>query len=719
MSTNVREEVVKLIVDGKQVTGSYNELKKSQREITKNLRGMQEGTKEYQKEAMKLNRVNAQLDKVGKNIKGVGHEWKKQTTAFKQGISSRVNGLSMYGVSVGDITSKMGFFTKSMQGSSKAAKLLRVALISTGIGALVVLLGSLITYLSSTQSGMDKITKVTRPLAVIFQRFLGIVQDLGASLFEMVSNPRKTFESFKDWIKGTFMPIFQGLGRIIEGVGITLTNVFNAEAQAKGIEQIKKGISDTGDAVSGLYQKAVNGAKAAAGAVKEFVEESVEQGTKLDTIIKKIDQAEIDLIKNKGRLNRAFQEQKTLASDTTKADEERVVAANAAEKAFMDLTTMENRLLDMKIEKMKMEQTFNDTSRADLKELAALEAQREDNMATFEKKRMSIIALRNSALNGEMKAIAAAAKSSEEEDQLKLEKLQNGYDQELLLLKQKYADQKITAQQFQDEMQVLELSGMMLRKEAMEALGMDVLDLEESIADTQIKILEDRIAQEEETSAAIIASKTASAEAFSDEAAQSIENAKTIEEAGRGLLNALRSAVKERIKVFISQAVAAQLAKVFTSVPFPLNVVAAPIAAAGAAALFEKAVPSFYYGGATGSDSLGFSDQYGPIAGMVHQNEYVVPQSQRSDPYYANTERYLEGRKKFGALGDLSSTSPSSQNIKLTNTEQLTEAGQMIMQAAVLLKSGIPAVFSRTTVEEFTDDYNEKENARSRGSLSS
>ena len=57
--------------------------------------------------------------------------------------------------------------------TSLAMKILRGAVISTGIGALVIALGSLIAYFTSTQEGIDKVNKVLTPLKVLFQTMGG------------------------------------------------------------------------------------------------------------------------------------------------------------------------------------------------------------------------------------------------------------------------------------------------------------------------------------------------------------------------------------------------------------------------------------------------------------------------------------------------------------------------------------------------------------------
>jgi len=52
--------------------------------------------------------------------------------------------------------------------------------------------------------------------------------------------------------------------------------------------------------------------------------------------------------------------------------------------------------------------------------------------------------------------------------------------------------------------------------------------------------------------------------------------------------------------------------------------------------------PKFFYGGFTGNTPHFGYDEYGPMTGMVHDDEYVVPKAMVQAPRYANTIAWLE-----------------------------------------------------------------------------
>lgn len=235
--------------------------------------------------------------------------------------------------------------TTATSGATKGLKLFRVALISTGIGAIVVLLGSLVSAFLSTQEGIDAVTSVTRPFFAVLNRLKGLVQELASGAFA-------------------------GLAMILNG-------------------DIKAGL----EVIKGAFTDAVGG-------VTEAVKGGIEAGKQLDELSKQIERTEINLIKNRAKLNNEFERQKSIAEDVTVSERERIKAAQAAQAAQNELLDQEQAFLDMKIKRMELEQSLNDTSREYEKELAELIAQRTDFEAAATSKRISVRNLENSIRQG-------------------------------------------------------------------------------------------------------------------------------------------------------------------------------------------------------------------------------------------------------------------------------------------------------------------------------
>ena len=98
---------------------------------------------------------------------------------------------------------------------------------------------------------------------------------------------------------------------------------------------------------------------------------------------------------------------------------------------------------------------------------------------------------------------------------------------------------------------------------------------------------------------------------------------------------------------------------------------AAALAAAGISTIAQIAkitkakpakTPKFFYGGDTGHFPTMGHDEFGPMTGIVHDGEYVIPKAMRQSPRYANTIAWLESERtgkrtrKFAEGGDVSSS---------------------------------------------------------------
>lgn len=139
-----------------------------------------------------LKEVGSSLDKFSKETKDAAKEVDKLNKEQKESIATlkeQAKEFKLFGVSINDISGSLAKWRSSqiavsaaLGGTTKALKIFRLALISTGVGAIVVALGSMIGFLTQTQKGMDRlnvaISKVTGPLSVMKKGFYAIGEAL-------------------------------------------------------------------------------------------------------------------------------------------------------------------------------------------------------------------------------------------------------------------------------------------------------------------------------------------------------------------------------------------------------------------------------------------------------------------------------------------------------------------------------------------------------------
>lgn len=274
---------------------------------------------------------------------------------------------------------------------STGMKILRGAIIATGIGALVVVLGSLIAYFTSTQEGINKVNKVLTPLKVVFQTLIGVVQNFGKYLLEAITHPKQMLIDLLDFLKGQFMNRLNGMIDIFKGIGKIITG------------DIKEGIKQVGEAaaqtVTGV-ENVVGKVKDAGKAMSDTIDEAVKRGQRIEEINQKLSSSEADFIQQTAELKQLFKEQNMIAEDTTKTFAEREEAAKKSieiqkqiNKLAEDRNGLEQELLNLKF-------ASNDTSDADRAELAKKKAELAEQAAA----RIEAITTQNNKVNTIRKA---------------------------------------------------------------------------------------------------------------------------------------------------------------------------------------------------------------------------------------------------------------------------------------------------------------------------
>ncbi|WP_417867961.1 hypothetical protein [Xanthomarina gelatinilytica] len=353
---------------------------------------------ENSKEAEELGKKHKVLkDRVNELQKGVG-DTSGNIGNYTKSMTEALNQTSLFGVSITTVTQYTSLFgaifktagqeiavgttqiwnaaagTEGLSKAQKAAtvttnilsgalKILKVVLISTGIGAIVVVLGSLIAYLSSTQKGIDLVTSVTRPLSAIFSTLTGILQKVGEFLFNAFANPKKTIEDVYNFVKDKVIRVFNGYFDILAGIA-TLN-----------FDRAKQGLSDINDvAVEGI-----NAIKNAAGQIGDAFAEAYKKGQRIDELQKSIEQKEIDIIAYRAEQERQLKVQENIQKNQLLSATERNKAIEEGERIAKEMVERENEILDLQIEQLKIKQSLNDTSREEEKELQALVAQRIKN----------------------------------------------------------------------------------------------------------------------------------------------------------------------------------------------------------------------------------------------------------------------------------------------------------------------------------------------------
>lgn len=151
---------------------------------------------------------------------------------FDDSTTSALNEVTaLFGTSMGDISRTLGSIkggflklnlaingtTQATSLSSEALKVFKIALASTGIGLLVVALGSLVAYFTKSQEGSNALSKVMGQLGQIVSTITDYFIKLGEAIVKAFKNPGQAVKKF--WRILTNKEEREQFKKSIEGIG--------------------------------------------------------------------------------------------------------------------------------------------------------------------------------------------------------------------------------------------------------------------------------------------------------------------------------------------------------------------------------------------------------------------------------------------------------------------------------------------------------------------
>jgi hypothetical protein len=496
---------------------------------------------ETDKGRQRLKEINKQLDLNNKRIEDNSDKLKKQ----------RLN-VGNYSSSVKDAINQSGLFSRQLSmiarvqatlnaltkknvkqqeasaaatkassqattGLARGLRILKIALISTGIGAIVVALGSLAAAFFSTQRGADALTSVLRPLKAVFQIFVGFLQK---TAFRALDALKKAFEDPKQAVIDLGVAIrdglinrFIGFVNLFKSGGSIIANSFRilgakiklalkdvpiigkaidvkqtTKDLRKAQEELTTGFKEFGNAAIQATTGIENGIEKINDEAKdlaESVKESIAQGQKLDNLIKKFERRQIDLVIPLAKARLEFQKLREIAQDQGKTDEERIEALRKAEKQQRFIAKSEGELLDLKIKRLELEQSFNDTSREEELELQRLKAEKLRFEEQAQKKINGLVSLRTGI---ELRADKRRKKALEDTNKF-IKELEDRFEQDEFIKRIEKANEK-----FQEELGKIRENDLISAEKKAEL----ELKLRDELARNLLKIEDDRRQKEQE-----------------------------------------------------------------------------------------------------------------------------------------------------------------------------------------------------------------------------
>jgi hypothetical protein len=306
-----------------------------------------------------LGNVNKQLDETKDRVKNLKTETDKTSKSMGQGFRAGADAAALIPGPIGQAATAVTGLKSSFDAVKASLVGVRIALVATGIGAFVVLVGTLVAYFSNTEKGAQSLRVAMAGLGSVVSNlvdgWLGFVKAVGSFL-------TLDFKGGIDNIKQSFNSFTVGL------VENTAAAVNNAKA-LNNIEVAEGKLTET-RAKSNLK---ITEARLIADDLTKSTEERIEAIKRAAEFEEKVAAQELKIAEQKAKILAA-----NVAAQVDAGEEEKRIASEAAVRVYQlqNEGLKREKSLNSEIQGLKNEQEGKDRER-DAARLARLKEQKE------------------------------------------------------------------------------------------------------------------------------------------------------------------------------------------------------------------------------------------------------------------------------------------------------------------------------------------------------
>ena len=163
-------------------------------------------------------------DKSEKQLKDLATATNKADEAgerYEQTLGDMAKETQVFGVSINSLSKGFKASIGAVKNSVKSLKFFKVALASTGVGLLVIALGSLVAWIQNTQEGISFLNDALKAIGAVIDNVVGLFTKLGS----VIGKVFKGELSIKEAIKETASEVRGFAGAVRDSVNATLEPV--------------------------------------------------------------------------------------------------------------------------------------------------------------------------------------------------------------------------------------------------------------------------------------------------------------------------------------------------------------------------------------------------------------------------------------------------------------------------------------------------------------
>ena len=236
-----------------------------------------------------------QTDKLKKSVKEVGTETKEVSKGSNElgGTLDRMTG--------GAVSKFKGMLT-SIKAVSGGFNMMKIAIIGTGIGALLIAIIAVGKAFTNSEAGQNKFAKLMGVIGSVTGNLVDMLASLGEKIIWAFENPKKAINDFVKLLKDNVINRFNGLLELIPQLGEAMEQLFTgdfgdaAETAANAVAKVALGTNNLTQSI-----------RDASVALKDMAKEIADDAKKAAVIADKrakADKIERDLITERAQANR-------------------------------------------------------------------------------------------------------------------------------------------------------------------------------------------------------------------------------------------------------------------------------------------------------------------------------------------------------------------------------------------------------------------------------
>lgn len=284
-----------------------------------------------------------------KDIKKGSKDAQKAVQEFEKTTESAIDNVAgLFGTSMSQISSSLsavkGAFMSlnkgitgagtATTGLAKAMNVLKLAIASTGIGAIVAALGSLVAYFTQTQRGADALAKVTAVLGQVFKTVTDYAIALGERIVWCFKNPADAIKSFGQYINREVGQRIEALVGMVGNLGGALTSAFSGRFK-DAYNQLNLFAENFGTAITGVTQGELQQMNEKGGAVLDDFNDKIRRRVALTERQQALERKNIEWVEREAKLRQEIALEREKVEDRLNYTTEQRLAAN---KKAMSLT---------------------------------------------------------------------------------------------------------------------------------------------------------------------------------------------------------------------------------------------------------------------------------------------------------------------------------------------------------------------------------------------